>query len=432
VRKDGSRFWASVVITALSGPSGDLVGYSKITRDITARHKREEARTLRLERLRKRSMALEKTVQRMRDFIGITSHELRNSLTPIHLATASMAKRDLDEPLEQMRQTIDRQSVILKRLIDDLMDLNRIERGDLAIERSPFLLGDMLTGAIEASRPLMIARTHVLHTQVPTEPIALVGDAVRFSEVFINLLNNAARYTAAGGRISLIVETSRTHVTVRVVDTGQGITPDQLERVFDPFTRLAPDDSRERGGLGVGLAVVRRIVEMHGGTVEARSEGLGRGSEFIVRLPLAQRAPRPANETPRPDRDRTQSFRILCVDDDQQVATGLARLLASMGHQAVIAHTGEAALRTAHSLQPEIVLMDIDMPGMNGYEVARRLRQQQGDAQPRLVALTGWGQQSDKQRARDAGFERYVVKPVTGDALESVLAGFATVGPVVD
>jgi PAS domain S-box-containing protein len=425
VRKDGSHFWASVVITGLRDASGSVIGYSKITRDLTERHKREAALTRSEERLRKHGETLRDTVQRMRDFIAMASHELGNSLTPIHLAASLMAKDGLDPSTENLRQTIDRHSAILNRIVEDLKDLNRIERGQFSIEREPVVLADVLSDAIEASRPLIEARAHALQVQLPKEPIALLGDAVRLTEVFINLLNNAARYTAIGGHISLMLETTGTHVMVFVADTGKGIAPELLERVFDPFTQLAPHDTDAPGGLGVGLTLVRRIVELHGGTVEARSEGFGHGSEFVVTLPVLKPSTRPVHEIPQKEPHRAQAFRILCVDDNQPVANGLARLLKAMGHEALVAYDGAAALRAAESLRPEIALLDIEMPGMNGYELARRLLEHQRDAPPRLVALTGWGRESEKRRAREAGFHRYVVKPVTRKMLENLLAGFA-------
>jgi len=428
IRKDGSHFWANVVITALRNASGTLVGYSKITRDLTERHRREEALTQSEERLHKHGEALEDTVQRMRDFIAIASHEMQNSLVPIQLAASLMAQKQLDRRVEHLRQTIDRQSALLTRIVEDLLDLNRTERGQFSIQRERVLLTDVLSGAIEASRPLIEARAHALQTQWPKEPTELLGDAQRLTQVFINLLNNAARYTAIGGSISVIVETTAADVTVFVADTGKGIAPELLERVFDPFTQLAPRDTDSQGGLGLGLALVRRIVELHGGTVEARSAGIGHGSEFIVTLPLMKSATRPAGEIRKQGLASTQSVRILCVDDNQTVADGYARLLEGMGHKTQVAYDGEGALRTARTFRPEMVLLDIDMPGMNGYEVAQRLLERQDGPSPKIVALTGWGRDSDKQRAQDAGFHRYVVKPLTREALESLLAGFAPNG----
>jgi CheY-like chemotaxis protein len=210
-------------------------------------------------------------------------------------------------------------------------------------------------------------------------------------------------------------------VTVRVADTGKGIAPELLERVFDPFTQLAPHDKDAQGGLGVGLSLVRGIVELHEGTIAARSQGVGHGSEFVVTLPLTQPATHPVDEVHRQGPPAPRSIRVLCVDDNQDLVNSLAMLLQAMGHKVQVANDGAAALVGAQTLRPEIVLLDIDMPGMNGYELARRLLEQQRDAPPRLIALTGWGRESDKQRAQDAGFYRYVVKPMTIKALESLL-----------
>jgi PAS domain S-box-containing protein len=252
VRKDGSHFWASVVITALRDAAGDLLGYSKMVRDLTERHRREEALTQSEERLRKQSEALGEAVQRMRDFIAVVSHELRNSLEPIQLAAFLMAKGDLDPSLEHVPETIDRQSALLTRIVDDLMDLNRVERGQLSIEPEPLLLADVLRDAIETSRPLIEARGHALKTQWPKQPIGLLGDGVRLTQVFVNVLTNAAHYTPIGGQISLVVETIGSDVIVTVTDTGKGIAPEMLECVFEPFTQLAPRDRDAHGGLGRG------------------------------------------------------------------------------------------------------------------------------------------------------------------------------------
>jgi PAS domain S-box-containing protein len=423
-RKDGSHFWASVVVTALRNSAGDLVGYSKITRDLTERHRREEALTQSEERLRKQTEGLGDAVQRMRDYIAVVAHELRNSLWPIQLAASRMAKGDFDPHLEHQSQTIDRQTALLTRIVDDLMDLNRVERGHLSMEREPLLLADVLGRAVETSRPLIEARGHAFQMQPPKEPITLLGDAVRLTQAFVNLLNNAARYTAIGGHISVRIKTSDTDVIVTVADTGKGISPELLERVFEPFTQLEPGDGDSQGGLGVGLALVRRIVELHGGTIKALSPGVGHGSEFVVSLPLVSRA-RPVHGIPESGLTPARAVRVLCVDDNQHLVNSLARLLKTMGHDVQVAFDGAAALRAAQTLRPEVVLLDIGMPGMSGYEVARRLLEQQRDAPPRLIALTGWGREKDKKRAQDAGFYRYVVKPVTRETLENFLADFS-------
>jgi PAS domain S-box-containing protein len=286
VRKDGSRFWGSIVVTPLRNPAGDLVGYSKITRDLSERHRREQALTQSEERLRLQSETSGDAVQHMRDFIAVVSHELRNVLVPIRLAASLMVKRDMDPGLEHLPQTIDRQSALLARLVDDLMDLNRVERGHLSFDPEPLLLADVLGVAIESSRPLIQARGHALHTQWSKKPVRLLGDALRLAQVFVNILNNAARYTPIAGHISILVETTDTDVIVRVADTGKGISRERLERVFEPFTQLEPRDRDAQGWLGVGLALVRYIVELHDGTIKALSLGVGHGSEFVVMLPL--------------------------------------------------------------------------------------------------------------------------------------------------
>jgi PAS domain S-box-containing protein len=427
VRKDGSRFWANVVISALRNSSGDLIGFSKVTRDLTERRRREEALNQSEERARQRGEALEDSLERMRDFIAMLSHELRNPLAPIRTAASLMAHKDLDPTLDHLRQTIDRQTALLSRIVDDLLDINRIERGQFSIKREPVLLSDVLKRAVEASLPVIEGRGHTLQTQLPMQPIELLADTARLSQVFINLLNNAARYTEVGGEIRILVETSDAEVTVRVADTGKGIAPELLARVFFPFTQLEPRDKDSRDGLGLGLALVQRIVQLHGGTVQARSDGVGHGSEFVVTLPLITKTARPVLEERREVRQAVRAVRILCVDDDQAVANGFARLLEAMGHTVRVAFDGASALREAQTFRPELALLDIDMPGMDGYEIASRLREQQREPPPVLVALTGWGLWKDKEQAQEAGFHRYLVKPVTEEALESLLAGIASV-----
>jgi PAS domain S-box-containing protein len=422
VRKDGSHFWASVVITAMRGSSGAVIGYSKITRDLTERHRREEAVLQYQERLRQHSTGLEESTQQMREFVAVLSHELRSPLAPIRAAASLMAREALNPTVKRLRQTIERQSGLLGRILDDLLDVNRIERGRFSITLEPLQLADVLSRAIEACRPLIEAHAHALHTKWPAEPILLPGDSTRLTQVFINLLNNAANYTADGGQISVLVERTGTDVTVRVADTGRGIAPESLGDIFDPFTRPASQDGHARTGLGLGLVLVRRIVELHGGTVVANSEGVGRGSEFVVSLPLIRDATHSALDVRGTGRGAARAVRVLCVDDDAEVAGSLARLLAAMGHESQTANDAATALSAAHSFRPEMVLLDIDTAKIRGYELAERLLAQLREAPPMLVALTGWAQISGKKRAQDAGFQRYLLKPVTREAVEGVLA----------
>ncbi|HEX6997819.1 MAG TPA: PAS domain S-box protein [Gammaproteobacteria bacterium] len=409
VRRDGSLFWASSVITALHDSNGQLYGFASVTQDLTQRRHAE---------------TLADTAERMHEFLAMLAHELRNPLAPIRNAVALMGKKGLSDPtLESMRQTIDRQSAHLTRIIDDLLDINRIARGRFAVEMEPIDLKDVLARAVEASQPLVDAQGHRLHLDVPAGPLPLDGDALRLTQAFLNILNNAAKYTAPGGDITLRAGVRGTDVEVRVRDTGRGIPREDLEKVFDLFTQIDPDTHRADGGLGVGLALVRRVVELHAGTVQARSEGSGRGSEFVVRLPLAIRQPR-AVPIERPDAGvRPGSMRMLVADDNQDAADSLRMLLEAMGHRVLAVYDGPAVLASVDSFRPDVILLDIGMPHMSGYDLARELRARFGDAGPTLVAVTGWGQEADRQRALGAGFHHHFTKPVTEEALQRLLAG---------
>ncbi|HEY8519448.1 MAG TPA: PAS domain S-box protein [Gammaproteobacteria bacterium] len=409
VRRDGSLFWASSVITALHDSNGQLYGFASVTQDLTQRRHAE---------------ALADTAERMHEFLAMLAHELRNPLAPIRNAVALMGKKGLPDPtLESMRQTIDRQSAQLTRIVDDLLDINRIARGRFAVQLEPTDLKDVLARAVEASQPLIDAQGHRLQLNIPAGPLPLHGDALRLTQAFVNILNNAAKYTATGGDITLRAGVRGADVEVRVRDTGRGIPRDDLEKVFDLFTQIDPDTHRAEGGLGVGLALVRRVVELHGGAVQARSEGPGRGSEFIVRLPLAIRGPS-AVPSERPQAPaRAGSMRMLVADDNEDAADSLRMLLEAMGHDVLALYDGPAVLAAVESFRPDVVLLDIGMPHMSGYDLARELRAKSGDAGPALVAVTGWGQEADRQRALGAGFHHHFTKPVTEEALQRLLAG---------
>src|SRR5258708_112550 len=273
LRKDGTLFWANSVITSLRDRDGRPYGFAKVTQDLTQRRHAE---------------ALADTAQRMHEFIAMLAHELRNPLAPIRNAVALMGRKGLNDPaLESMRQTIDRQSMLLTRLLDELLDVNRIARGQFAIEHEPVDVRDVLTRAIETSRPLIDSRRHSLEVSVPDQPARVLGDALRLTQTFVNLLNNAAKYTPEGGNIRVSASVRGAEIEVRVVDNGAGIERDMLEKVFDLFVQIDPSVQNALGGLGVGLALVRRVVELHGGNVQARSEGKTYGAEFVGRLPLS-------------------------------------------------------------------------------------------------------------------------------------------------
>ena len=410
VRKDGTRFWARAVVTPLFDTRGHLRGFAKVTQDLT------ERRQLR---------ALEKASQNVNEFIAMLAHELRNPLAPIRTAVVVMGNPGADAAArEQLRQTIDRQSANLVRIVDDLVDISRVTRGVVALERAPADLAEIVRHAVETASPAIEARRHHLEVSAPPMPVTLMLDRQRMNQVVTNLLNNAARYTPEGGAISISVEARDGAAYVRVKDTGRGIEPEMRERIFDMFVQGRSPLERVSGGLGVGLALARRLVEMHGGTLEVHSEGQGKGSEFVVRLDLPVEAPAAKLPVPVPEgRAKKVGSRVLVVDDNADAAQTLQMLLASLGHEVQVANDGAAAIEAASQFRPDLVLLDIGMPGMSGYEVARRLRALRAGAEMRIVAITGWGQDVDRQQSRDAGVDVHLVKPVDVDELQLAIAG---------
>jgi PAS domain S-box-containing protein len=407
LRKDGTLFWASTVITSLHDQNGRPHGFAKVTQDLTQRRHAE---------------ALADTTQRMHEFIAMLAHELRNPLAPIRNAVALMGRKGLKDPtLESMRQTIDRQSMLLTRLLDELLDVNRIARGQFVIERELVDVRDVLTRAIETSRPLIDSRRHSLEVSVPDQPARVLGDALRLTQTFVNLLNNAAKYTPEGGSIRLSAAVRGAEIEVRVMDNGAGIERDMLEKVFDLFVQVDSTVQHALGGLGVGLALVRRVVELHGGNVLARSEGKMYGAEFVVRLPLSIEQIQVISPRESPAPSSIRALRVLIVDDNRDAADSLNLLLASMGQSVYVAYDGQSAISAAKAFKPEIVLLDIGMPQMSGYDVARALRADASAATSVLVAVTGWGQEADKERAKEAGFTYHFVKPISEEALRMVL-----------
>jgi PAS domain S-box-containing protein len=409
VRRDGTRYWAHNVIAALRETDDATRSYYMVTQDLTQRRHAE---------------SLAEAAHRTNEFIAMLAHELRNPLAPIRNAVALMGRKGLGDPvLESMRQTIDRQSVQLTRIVDELLDVNRVARGRFSVERVPIDLHDVLVRAIETSRPLMDRHGHVFNMDVPKEPIPVKGDAMRLVQVFVNLLNNAAKYTPPRGQIHLGAKLGDGEIIVHVSDNGRGIPPDSLERVFELFMQISPEARGEQGGLGVGLALVRRIVELHGGRVVAHSDGVGKGSTFTVFIPLeAQGVERP-RKVAAPASAR--QVRVLVVDDNRDAADSLKVLLESANQEVRAAYDGPAALDLMREFQPELVLLDIGMPNMDGYEAARRMRELKLETRPTLVALTGWGQASDKQRASAAGFDQHFTKPVNPDELLTFIASLA-------
>ena len=373
--------------------------------------------------------ALREADRRKDEFLAMLSHELRNPLAAIHNAVQVLALQEHDpEQVERIRELIGRQSRQLVRLVDDLLDLSRFTRGKIRLRRAPVDLAQVVSTAVETSRPLIEARGHQLTVALPEPPPHVDADPARLAQVLSNLLNNAAKYTRTAGRIDLVAERVDGEICLRVRDTGIGIAPDMLPRVFDLFVQAESSADRAQGGLGVGLTLARQLIEMHGGTIEARSAGLGQGTEMVVRLPAlpppaAEAAPGAA-ASPLPGSAAAEPLRILIVDDNRDSAESLALLMRMAGHEVGTAYEGPSALTKARTFLPDAVLLDIGLPRMDGYQVARRLRQEPGGDRLMLLALTGYGQEEDRRRSREAGFDHHLVKPIDLDRLQELLASW--------
>jgi signal transduction histidine kinase/CheY-like chemotaxis protein len=373
--------------------------------------------------------ALKETDRRKDEFLAILAHELRNPLAPIRNSVQILrAKGPPVSELKWATEVIERQVQQMTRLVDDLLDVSRISRGKIELRKERVELTKVVSNAVEGSRPLIEKWNHELTVTIPPRPIYLEADPIRLAQVVLNLLNNAAKYTEPGGRIWLTAEREAEQVVLRVKDTGIGIPPEMLPRIFEIFTQVDRSLERSQGGLGIGLTLVQNLVEMHGGTIEARSDGPGTGSEFIVRLPAAALA----NESEaRTTTDVSKAAapakrRILVVDDNRDSADSLAMVLRLMGNEVHTAHDGLEAVGSAAVFRPEVVLLDIGLPKLNGYEAGRRIRQQQGGA-VMLIAMTGWGQEEDRRRSKEAGFDHHITKPLEFDALQRLLAGLKEV-----
>ncbi len=382
--------------------------------DVCARHAADAIEGYRgIESLKRVERELRELDQRKNEFLATLAHELRNPLAPLRngLEVLRLAGGG-GEMGEKARAMMERQLRQMVRLVDDLLDVSRISRGRIELRREEIELATVLRNAIETSQPLMTERGHAFEADIPAAKVTLDADMTRLSQVFWNLLINAAKYTPNGGRIALTVEILDRAVAVTVRDDGVGIPPDMLPRVFDMFTQVDRSLEKTQGGLGIGLSIAKRLVEMHGGTIEVSSAGNGTGSEFTVRLPArveAAAATQPARR------------RILVADDNEDAALTLSMLLEAFGNEVRVAHDGAQAVDLAESFRPDAILLDIGMPKLNGYEACERIRLQPGGAQAYIVALTGWGGEDDKDRARSAGFDRHLVKPIDPNVLEKLM-----------
>jgi signal transduction histidine kinase len=373
---------------------------------------------------RKRTEESLKDADRRKDeFLAMLGHELRNPLAAIryglHLLFLSKGNGDV---VAQVKEMMEKQVKNLTRMVDDLLDVSRITRGKIQLRKEKVELAKVLNHAVESARPLIEALGHKLAVALPTRPVHLEADATRLEQVLVNLLNNAAKYTKQGGYITLMAERQGDEAVIRVRDNGIGIRPELLAKVFDLFVQSERSLDRSQGGLGIGLTLVKKLVEMHGGSVEAHSEGTDKGSEFVVRLPAL---PSDGSEPEAPSEQNALAsgkLRVLVVEDAEDVAQSLKMLLVFWGHDVRVVHDGLAALVAYRTYQPDVVLLDIGLPGMNGYDVAKQLRRQQGKKRPFIMAVTGYGQDEDKRESQEAGFDYHMTKPVEPDELQTLLA----------
>jgi signal transduction histidine kinase len=366
--------------------------------------------------------------RRKDQFLAMLGHELRNPLSAI--CNAVVAMRHIGSPDKDLtfcRECIERQSELLTRLVDDLLDVSRVSQGKIQLENAPFDLVEAVRAAVDAAQPLVEGRRHQLTLTLPSMPLVINGDRMRMEQVVANLINNAVKYTDPGGRIEVSLvpdENGVPHAAIRVRDTGRGLGAAAIANLFDFFYQEDGNLDRSEGGLGVGLAIVRTLVELHGGTVEAQSPGRGHGSEFVVRVPCASPSAPTVHKPQDLGNAAAAGLRVLIVDDNVDAARSLAMMTRLLGHSAEVVHDGASAVEAALRLRPDVVLLDIGLPKLNGYEVCRALRQQ-GLHRELLVAVTGYGQDSDRQLSEDAGFDKHLVKPIGMPVIRELLAQYA-------
>ena len=449
---------AAQVEASLLGPAGNAIptlltlnamppdfgmAFGLLVTDLTAqRHQERLLATLSAlrateEALRGMTADLSASNRRKDEFLATLAHELRNPLAPIRSALQVMNLTADGATVSRARRIAERQVQHMVRLVDDLLDVSRITQDKLKLRRQSVKLADLVRDAVEANQVTIDNAKHELTVKIPSEPIWLDVDPARMTQVLANLLNNAAKYTPERGRISLEAEIERAadataQLCIRVADSGIGIKPDMLPRIFDMFTQVDSTIERSQGGLGIGLTLVRRLVQMHGGSVDVTSDGPGKGSEFIVRLPYDGGAAQAVSAKPGEASlsPSSESLRVLVVDDNADAGEALAVLLRLMGHDVQLAGDGQGAIDLARECNPDLVLMDIGLPGMSGYEIATFFRRELRMVETTLVAVTGWGQEADRQRAKDAGFDRHITKPVEPELLEKILASVHARRPI--
>ena len=424
VRKDGSRVTVLIVAQFLPGDREKMMAYIL---DISDRKRIELALRDNERRLAESAAALRDADRRKDDFLATLAHELRNPLAPIRNGVELLRLLGGTNPmLERTTQMMERQMQHLVRLVDDLLDVSRITRGKVQLRRQPVTLRDVVGMALESCEALFEPQDRSLSVALDPEPMIVIGDADRLRQVFSNLLSNAAKFTSKGGKIGVSLERSGPRAVVRVRDDGIGIPPERLAQVFEMFAQVNARHAND--GLGIGLALARQLVQLHGGTIEARSAGLGKGSEFVVNLPLVEAVPEEGvadTDTGEPSAAPARK-KVLVVDDNVDGAQSLAEVLRLQGHTVTTAHGGERAVALAASDPPDIILLDLGMPGMDGLTAARLIRLQPHGAAIRIIALTGWGQEQDRERTRAAGIEEHLVKPVSPERLIALIEEHTT------
>jgi PAS domain S-box-containing protein len=416
-RHDGEYRWIFVKAGPLFTPGGEFTGFIGSGIDITDRKRAEQA--------------LKDADRRKDEFLAMLAHELRNPLAAINNAVQLSLRPAADEDLVWSKEVIDRQAKHLARLIDDLLDVSRITRGKIRLRKERLDLAPIVVGAVEAVRPLIESKKHQLTLSIAPAQMRLLADATRMEQVLVNILTNAAKYTEPCGHIMLSAHHDG-KVILRVKDTGVGIASDLLPHIFDLFTQADRSIDRSQGGLGIGLTLVKRLVEMHGGTVAARSDGPGKGSEFTIELPTVaddveeRAAPRPES---RPWEHAPTALHVLVVDDNLDTATGMTKLLGASGYRVTTAHDGPTALDVARAERPDVILIDIGLPGMDGYRVTQELRKDECCKEAVIIAISGYGQEQDRRRSRQAGIDHHLVKPVDYDDLLALLARQKSIFP---
>ena len=425
-RHDGAWRLCSIKAVPVLDPTGEIREWVGVHTDITDRKRAEE-------QLRQLAAALSKADQRKDEFLATLAHELRNPMAPLRNGLQLMKLAGgQTAAVDKTRAMMERQLAQMVRLVDDLMDVSRISSGKLQLRKERVPLSAVVNSAVEASRPLIEQMGHELTVTLPQQPLMVDADLTRLAQVFLNLLNNAAKYSHRGGHIRLSAESQGADVVVTVTDNGIGISADQLPRIFEMFTQVDRSLAMSQGGLGIGLTLVKRLVELHGGRVEANSEGPGNGSEFVLRLPVVGDTSKPQESGGAVGASFGLTLRILVVDDNRDGADSLSEMLTRMGNETRTAYDGEEGVNVAGEFRPDVIVLDIGLPKLNGYEACRRIREQSGGKNVVMIAASGWGQPEDRRRAFAAGFDHHLVKPVDPQDLMKLLAGVDGLGASMD